>query len=89
MPLNALALEYQRYYGMAGRHLKLTDLVNDPTGQSPIRVLGLSLQEQSFNSRFVELCTVFDNRSNPLLVGLDSAGSGGPCLLERFGMIQG
>lgn len=73
MQSSALALEYQRDYGMASRHLNIADLVDDPTGQSPIRIFGLGFQEQSPNSRFVQLCTVFDHRSDPLLVGLDSA----------------
>lgn len=71
----ALALEYQRDYGNAARHLNISDLVNDPTGKSPIRIFGLGLQEQSINSRFVEICTVFDNRTDALLVGADAVQS--------------
>ncbi len=69
---NALALEYQRDYGTASRHLNIADLVDDPAGQSPIRVFGLSFKEQSLNCRFVEACTVFDYGANAALVGLDS-----------------
>jgi len=68
----ALALEYQRDYGNASRYLNIADLVDDPTGQSPIRVFGLSFQEQSFNCRFVESCTVFDNGADTLLIGLNT-----------------
>jgi len=68
---DALALEYQRDYGTAWRHLNLSDLIDDPTGQSPIRIFGLSLKEQSFNCRFVEACTVFDDGANAILVSLN------------------
>ena len=72
-PVNALALEYQRDYGTARRHLGFSDLVDDPTGQSPIRIFGLGFQKQSFNCRFVESCTFFDNGAYPFLVGLNSS----------------
>ena len=66
-----LALEYQRDYGMASRHLNIADLAYDTRGQSPIRIFGLGLQEQSVNCRFVELCTIFDDGADALLVGLN------------------
>jgi hypothetical protein len=60
MRTTGLALEYQRDYGMARRHLNIADLVHDPSGQSPIRIFGLSFQEQSVNCQFVEKCTIFE-----------------------------
>lgn len=69
----ALALEYQRDYGNASRHLDITDLIYDPAGKSPIRIFGLSFQEQSFNVRFAQSCTLSDYGADPLLVGLDRA----------------
>ncbi len=72
MRTTGLALEYQRDYGMASRHLNIADLAYDPRGQSPIRLFGLGFQEQSVNCRFVEKCTVFDDGPNTLLVSLNS-----------------
>ena len=73
MQSTALALEYQRDYGNASRHLDITDLIDDPASQSPIRIFGLSFQEQSFNVRFAQSCTFLDYGTDPFLVGLDSA----------------
>jgi hypothetical protein len=71
MEFTALALEYQRDYGNARRNLNLSDLVDDSATQSKARIVGLRLEEQTANSRFVELCTVFDNGADAVLVRPD------------------
>jgi hypothetical protein len=72
MQSTALALEYQGYYGTARRNLNIADLMDNSAANSPIRIFGLGFQEESSNSLFVKTCTLFQNGTNTLLVGLDS-----------------
>lgn len=73
MQSTALALEYQGYYGTAKRNLNITDLMDNSAIDSPIRIFGLGFQEESSNSLFVKSCTLFQNGTDTLLVGLDTA----------------
>ncbi len=43
---NALALEYQAYYGGSLRDVDVRDLVNNPGANGVCRVLGLGLAEE-------------------------------------------
>lgn len=47
--LNGLALEYQGDYGDASRHINLLDLVNNPSVERVVGVLGPALPEQRFD----------------------------------------
>ncbi len=71
MEFTALALEYQRDYGNARRNLNFSDLVNETASDCPVRIFGLGFQEETSNSILAEFCTLFDNSSDPLLVGLN------------------
>jgi hypothetical protein len=68
MEFTGLALEYQGNYGSAHRNLNFADLVDDAATQSKIRIFGLSFKEETFNSRFVDSCTSFDNHQTLLSV---------------------
>ena len=51
---DALALEYQRIYGNAGRDIDITNFVNNPTASGKVRVFGLGFSEQPFNLVFTD-----------------------------------
>ena len=68
MELNALALEYQRYYGTARGNLKVSDLVNNPAANSECSVLSLGLPEQFWDQRLVKFGTLFQYRTDSCMV---------------------
>ena len=57
LPTNndALALEYQRYYGGASRDIEVEDLVNNPSANGVCRVFGFGLSEQGLDLLRAEL----------------------------------
>lgn len=68
MELDALALEYQRYYGSARRDLNVADLVNNPTANGKCRVFGLRSLEQPTDLRLGELGSLLEYTTNPTLI---------------------
>jgi hypothetical protein len=73
MELDALALEYKRDYGTATGNLDIADLVNNPTLFSEYSVLSTGLQEQPFDLAPGQLRSLFNDRANPFLVGLQTS----------------
>lgn len=70
MQSDALALEYQRYYGAASRDVNVADLVNNPTANGVCSVLRLGLAEEFLDNRLLQLGALFQNGSNaPVVTG--------------------
>jgi hypothetical protein len=70
--LDALALEYQRDYGIASGNLNVLDLVNNPTANGVCRVFGLRPSEEVSDSAWAEIGVLRDDRADPLLITQDS-----------------
>ena len=68
MESDALALEYQRYYGTARGNVDIADLINNPAANSKCSVLGLGLPEQFWNNRIGKLSPLFQNSSDPTVI---------------------
>src|SRR5690349_13466511 len=64
MRSDALALEYQRYYGTARGNLNVANLVNNPAANCKCSVFGLGLAEQLWNGRLGKLSPLFQDSSN-------------------------
>jgi hypothetical protein len=69
---DGLSLEYKRNYGTARRNLHLADLVNNPAAQGEIRIFSLGLPEQFFDRCGVEIRPLFEDLTNPVVIGADS-----------------
>ena len=71
MKADALALEYQRYYGTARGNLKVSDLVNNPAANSECRVFSLGLPEEFWDERLLNFGSLFQDRADPGMVAED------------------
>jgi len=65
---DALAFEYKRDYGTAGRNLDVAHLVNNPAASGKCSVFGLSFQEKAGDVFLGEPCSLFDHRPYAFLV---------------------
>src|ERR1035438_4991047 len=68
MQTTALALEYERDYGIARRNVNFANLVNDPAGQSESGIFCLSLQEQIGDILLANIGPLNNDRADALLV---------------------
>ncbi len=68
---NALALEYQRYYGSARRHVHVLDLLDDAAAKRESGVLGLSFEEELGYRIPLQLRALLDDRTNPIMLNVD------------------
>ena len=68
---DALSLEYKLLHGRATRYLDIADLMNDPSGQGIINIPGDGFEKEVVHFLFRDVRSVDDDRSDPLLVGLD------------------
>ena len=68
---NALALEYQRYYGTASRNIDITDVLDDPLLKGVGRVFGPGFLEEITNLAGVKVCSVSEDITDPGLIGED------------------
>ena len=66
--MNALALEYKRYYGTARRNVNITDIMNNPNVQGIPCIFGPGFSEETTNLPVVKRCTVPDDRADSSLV---------------------
>lgn len=69
---NALALEYQRDYGTAGRDLNVAHLMNNPAASGKCRVLGLSLTEQPLDMLLGHVGALGDDSADSGLIAQDA-----------------
>ena len=66
---NALALEYQRYYGTACRNIDITNVVDDPFLQGVGRVFGPGFLEEITDIIGVQVGSVDEDIADPHLIG--------------------
>jgi len=69
---NALALEYQRDYGTAGRDLDIAHLMNNPAASGKCRVFGLSLTEQPLDLLLAHIGALGDDAPYSRLIAQDA-----------------
>jgi hypothetical protein len=70
-PNNALSLEYERLYGLAGRNVDVSYFVNHPDVDRPLGIFGLRLEEEAAQDIARETRPAFDDRGDLPLVGFD------------------
>ena len=66
--LDALSLEYKRYYGTASRNINITDIMNNPNALGVICVFGPGFSEKITDLPFVKISTFADNRPDSPLI---------------------